>query len=34
MEKLIEMGFSEGFKMTLNYLEDLLAELSQREESK
>jgi uncharacterized protein YndB with AHSA1/START domain len=34
MEKMIEMGFSEGFKMTLNYLEDLLAELSQREESK
>ena len=34
MEKMIEMGFSEGFKMTLNSLEDLLAELSQREESK
>src|SRR5215475_2090344 len=32
MEKLIEMGFTEGFKMTLNSLEDLLAELSQREE--
>jgi len=32
MEKMIEMGFSEGFKMTLNSLEDLLAELSQREE--
>jgi uncharacterized protein YndB with AHSA1/START domain len=31
MEKMIEMGFSEGFKMTLNSLEDLLAELSQRE---
>src|SRR5262252_4996098 len=24
MEKMIEMGFSEGFKMTLNSLEDLL----------
>jgi uncharacterized protein YndB with AHSA1/START domain len=34
MEKMIEMGFSEGFKMSLNGLEDLLAGLSQREESK
>ena len=34
MEKMIEMGFSEGFKMTLNSLEDLLTQLSQREESK
>jgi uncharacterized protein YndB with AHSA1/START domain len=34
MEKIIEMGFTEGFKMTLNSLEDLLAELSQREESR
>src|SRR5215471_14372432 len=34
MEKMIEMGFSEGFKMTLNSLEDLLAELSQREDPK
>jgi uncharacterized protein YndB with AHSA1/START domain len=30
LEKMIEMGFSEGFKMTLNSLEDLLAKLSQR----
>lgn len=30
MEKMIEMGFSEGFKMTLNSLEDLLANLSQQ----
>jgi uncharacterized protein YndB with AHSA1/START domain len=29
MEKMIEMGFSEGFKMTLNSLEDLLTQLSQ-----
>ena len=28
MEKMIEMGFKEGFTMTLNYLEDLLKELS------
>ncbi len=32
MEKMIEMGFGEGFKMTLNSLEDLLAELSQQKE--
>ena len=30
MEKMIEMGFKEGFTMTLNYLEILLATLSQR----
>jgi uncharacterized protein YndB with AHSA1/START domain len=30
MEKLLEMGFSEGFKMTLNNLEDLLTKLSQQ----
>jgi uncharacterized protein YndB with AHSA1/START domain len=28
MEKMIEMGFSEGFKMTLNSLEELLTKLS------
>ena len=27
MEKMIEMGFKEGFTMTLNYLENLLASL-------
>jgi len=30
MEKMIEMGFKEGFTMTLNILEELLAKLSQR----
>jgi uncharacterized protein YndB with AHSA1/START domain len=30
MEKMIEMGFKEGFTMTLNILEKLLAILSQR----
>ena len=30
MEKMIEMGFKEGFTMTLNNLEDLLTTLSQR----
>ena len=30
MEKMIEMGFKEGFKMTLNNLEKLLATLSQK----
>ena len=30
MEKMIEMGFQEGFTMTLNYLEKLLATLSQK----
>ena len=29
LEKMIEMGFREGFTMTLNYLEELLASLSQ-----
>jgi hypothetical protein len=28
MEKMIEMGFKEGFKMTLKSLEGLLATLS------
>jgi uncharacterized protein YndB with AHSA1/START domain len=28
MEKMIEMGFTEGFKMTLKNLEELLADLS------
>ena len=30
MEKLIEMGFTEGFKMSMNNLENLLATLSQK----
>jgi uncharacterized protein YndB with AHSA1/START domain len=30
MEKMIEMGFKEGFMMTLKSLEDLLATLSQK----
>ena len=30
MEKMIEMGFEGGFTMTLNYLEKLLATLSQK----
>ena len=30
LEKMIEMGFQEGFTMTLNHLEDLLATLSQK----
>ena len=30
MEKMIEMGFSEGFKMTLNDLEELLTKLSEQ----
>ena len=34
MEKMIEMGFSEGFNMTLNSLENLLATLSQPKEIK
>ena len=29
MEKVLEMGFTEGFKMTMNNLENLLANLSQ-----
>jgi hypothetical protein len=28
LEKMIEMGFREGFTVTLNYLEKLLATLS------
>ena len=28
LEKMIEMGFQQGFTMTLNYLEELLAKLS------
>jgi uncharacterized protein YndB with AHSA1/START domain len=31
MENMIEMGFKEGFTMTLNYLETLLATLSPRQ---
>jgi uncharacterized protein YndB with AHSA1/START domain len=34
MEKMIEMGFSEGFKMILNNLEDLLTKLSGAKEAK
>jgi uncharacterized protein YndB with AHSA1/START domain len=30
MEKMIEMGFKEGFTMTLNSLDELFATLSQR----
>lgn len=30
MEKMIEMGFVEGFKMTINSLEELLATLSKK----
>ena len=30
LEKMIEMGFKEGFTMTLNYLQELLATLSQK----
>ena len=30
MEKQIEMGFKEGFTMTLNYLDELLATLSKK----
>jgi len=30
MEKMIEMGFKEGFSMTMNTLEELLATLSQK----
>ncbi len=34
LEKMIEMGFKEGFTMTLNNLEELLPKLSQARESK
>lgn len=30
MEKMLEMGFVEGFKMTIDNLENLLAALSKR----
>ena len=30
LERMVEMGFKEGFTMTLNSLEELLAKLSQR----
>ena len=30
LEKMVEMGFQQGFTMTLNYLEELLAKLSQK----
>ena len=30
MEKMIEMGFKEGFTMTLDYLSELLTTLSKR----
>ena len=32
LEKMIEMGFQEGFTMTLNYLEDMLETLSLQKE--
>ena len=31
LEKMIEMGFKEGFTMTIDNLEKLLATLSQRQ---
>jgi uncharacterized protein YndB with AHSA1/START domain len=31
MEKMIEMGFTDGFKLSMNNLENLLATLSQRQ---
>ena len=34
LEKMIEMGFQQGFTMTLNYLEELLKTLSQQKEKK
>ncbi len=34
LEKMIEMGFKEGFTATLNSLEELLATLSRQKESK
>ena len=30
MEKMIEMGFTEGFKVSMNNLENLLVSLSQK----
>ena len=32
MEKMVEMGFTEGFKMSMNNLENLLATLSQQQD--
>ena len=34
LEKMIEMGFQQGFTMTLNHLEELLATLSRAKETK
>ncbi|MGH9946763.1 MAG: SRPBCC family protein [Pyrinomonadaceae bacterium] len=34
LERMIEMGFQEGFTMTLNYLEELLTTLSRAKETK
>lgn len=34
MEQMIEMGFKEGITMTLDYLEDLLNDPSERQEQK
>ena len=34
LEKMIEMGFQQGFTMTLNYLEELLTMLSRAKETK
>src|SRR4030095_10378141 len=34
MEKMIETGFTEGFKMSMNNLENLLATLSQKRQKK
>lgn len=31
LERMVEMGFKEGFTMTLNYLEELLATMSQQQ---
>lgn len=31
LEKMIEMGFKEGFTMTLNYLEDLLNTIAKQQ---
>ncbi len=33
LERMVEMGFKEGFTMTLNHLEELLATLSQQTDS-
>jgi hypothetical protein len=30
LEKMVEMGFREGFTATLNYLDELLATLSKK----